>query len=286
MMINKIKNYFSNKFKLDKYTLEVLKKSASTSIVKVGALIISLIVSIFLGRVLGAEGIGVINLANSLTNLLLVITIFGIQNVIVKNVAIAHQSNNWIDIKNTLYSSTIFNGILSILVTIVAILSIPFICSELFTDPSLKTPLYIAFAMIIPQTFSRIYASALNGIKKIWQSSLVQEALSIWIVGICLLILWNFEIKITIDKVAVLYAIGRLIVLFTVVLIWKRSVIYKTKKEIVLKPMLKMAFPLVLIAAVSIITSSMDQLMLGWLKGSREVGIYSVASKLSFFMTF
>ena len=80
MMINKIKNYFSNKFKLDKYTLEVLKKSASTSIVKVGALIISLIVSIFLGRVLGAEGIGVINLANSLTNLLLVITIFGIQN--------------------------------------------------------------------------------------------------------------------------------------------------------------------------------------------------------------
>ena len=58
------------------------------------------------------------------------------------------------------------------------------------------------------------------------------------------------------------------------------------KKEIVLKPMLKMALPLVLIAAVSIITSSMDQLMLGWLKGSREVGIYSVASKLSFFMTF
>ena len=47
--------------KLDIHSLEVLVKSFKTSLVKILGMIGSLLVSIFLGRTLGSEGLGVVN---------------------------------------------------------------------------------------------------------------------------------------------------------------------------------------------------------------------------------
>ena len=62
-MISFIRNKIS---RLDIHTLEVLKKSFSASLVKVIGIIVSLVVSIYLGRSLGAEGLGIINIKKKL----------------------------------------------------------------------------------------------------------------------------------------------------------------------------------------------------------------------------
>jgi hypothetical protein len=54
-MLSFLKYKFSS---LDVHTKEVIFKSSASTIVKVGGLIFGVLVSIFLGRTLGAEGLG------------------------------------------------------------------------------------------------------------------------------------------------------------------------------------------------------------------------------------
>jgi O-antigen/teichoic acid export membrane protein len=124
--------------------------------------------------------------------------------------------------------------------------------------------------MIIPQTFSRVFASGLNGFRKIWQSNLVNEALSICVVAVGIVILQILKIKITVINVAILYAIGRLVVSGAIFVYWKSIFTYKGEKSLIL-----------LVSGTSIIASNADALMLGWLSDVREVGLYSVAAKLA-----
>ncbi|MDC9724260.1 MAG: hypothetical protein PSN34_16035 [Urechidicola sp.] len=69
-MNHKIKNLLNKPLQsLDEHTLEVVKKSSSSLIVKIIGMIAGFLLSIFLGRTLGADGLGVINLSNSLINI-------------------------------------------------------------------------------------------------------------------------------------------------------------------------------------------------------------------------
>lgn len=282
-MIQKIKTKI---LMLDEHTLEVVKKSSASMIVKILGMVVGLLVSIFLGRTIGADGLGIINLANTIASLFLVLTIFGFNNVLIKNIAISHSNKEWKKISDNIYTSTWFNGSLAFLLAVVGIFLVPYVSEAVFNDTNLEIPLMIAIAMIIPQTFSRIYASGLNGFRKIWQSNLVNNALSIWVVAIGLIVLQILKIKITVINVAILYAIGRVIVTGSIIVYWKRIFNYKGKRSFILTPMLKMALPLLLVSGTSILASNADALMLGWLTNVREVGLYSVAARLALLVSF
>ncbi len=103
-------NFFRTKFSLlDIHTKEVIKKSSASTIVKVAGIIISLVVSIFLGRVLGAEGLGVINLADRIVRLLIILSLIGFGKVLIKEVARAYNNKNWVHIGNVMYTAFIIN---------------------------------------------------------------------------------------------------------------------------------------------------------------------------------
>src|SRR5690606_4868801 len=99
---------------------------------------------------------------------------------------------------------------------IVLIILAPWLCKYVFHEPDLKIPLIIALSVMTFQVFSRIYSSGLVGFRKIWQSNLVNEGLSIVIVGICLIVFWLFDVRLTVIMAAVAYGIGRVLVTFTV----------------------------------------------------------------------
>lgn len=282
-MIDFIKNRFN---KLDVHTLEVVKKSSASIVVKILGMIVGLGISVFLGRFLGVEGLGLINLANRVVLLFSILAIFGMDNVLVKNIAIAFNKNNFQDIGNNIYTSLIFNGILAILLSVLGIWIAPYATKNIFHNSELLIPLLILMSMLIPQTLSRIFASGLNGFRKIWQSNLLNEALGTWVVGAGLLILFLLKKDINIIKVAILYAISRLIVILCVNVYWKKIFHFKGKKKWIGKPMLKMALPLLLVSTTSIIAASSDIVMLGWLGNSKDVGLYSVAARLALLVGF
>ena len=164
--------------KLDLHTLEVLVKSSKTMILKVCGMITSLLISIFLARNLGPEGLGVVNFVTKLGMLILIFTMFGFQNVIIKFIAISKGKLDNKNIASTLKTSLIFNGLLSVFIACLGAIVLPYIVEMWSVEQDLYIPLLIVFVMLIPQTISRVYGAALNGYGKVWQSNLVDQTLS------------------------------------------------------------------------------------------------------------
>jgi len=269
------------KYKLDNHTLEVFLNSAKTMLVKGTGIVAGLLVSIFLGRNLGPEGLGVINFANKIGSLFLIITMFGFENVIIKFVAIAKGKRDDEGVATAIKTSLIFNGLLSIIIASIGAIVLHFFLNIWSDKEDLYIPLLIVFVMIIPQTLARVYGSALNGYGKIWQANLVNNALSILIVGIGLLFYWSWDLQYSPTSVLVLYAISRILMAIIVFLIWRHTFKSNTNSKFSLKPMYKMAKPLLLVSGTGIIASNADTIMLGTLGTFKDVGIYNIAARLA-----
>jgi len=267
--------------KLDVHTLEVLVKSSKTMVVKVFGMISALLISIFLGRNLGSEGLGVVNFANQLGMILLIFSMFGFQNVIIKFIAIAKGKLDDKDIVTTLHTSLIFNGLLSIVIAGVGVIVLPYIIEMWSGNQDLYIPLLIVFVMLIPQTISRVYGAALNGYGKIWQANLVNQTLSTFLVGLGLILYWSINIRFTPITILLLYAISRVLLAFVVLILWNQTFKSKIKGDFNFKPMLKMAKPMLLVTGTGVIASNADAIMLGALGTFKDVGIYSVAARLA-----
>jgi O-antigen/teichoic acid export membrane protein len=269
------------KANLDIHTLEVVLNSAKTMIVKVVSMIAGLLISIFLGRILGSEGLGIVNFANKFGMILLILTMFGFQNVIIKFISIAKGERNDEDIATALKTSLIFNGLLSILIASIGAILLSFILDIWSYNQDLYIPLLIAFVMIIPQSISRVYGSALNGYGKIWQANLVNQTLSVLLVGVGLLIYWGLDIQFTPISVLILYALSRIFMALTVIILWKQTFRSKIRGRVNFKPMFKMAKPMLLVTSTGVIASNADAIMLGIFGTFNDVGIYSVAARLA-----
>jgi O-antigen/teichoic acid export membrane protein len=267
--------------KLDTHTLEVLEKSSKTLLLKILGMISGLVVSVFLGRTLGTEGLGVVNFANKFGMILLILTMFGFQNVIIKSIAIAKGKLDNYSIATALKTSLVFNGILSLFIACMGTIFLPLTLDIWSYNQDLYIPLLIVFVMLIPQTISRVYASALNGFGKIWQANLVNQTLSIILVGLGLIFYWTFNIVFTPVSVLLLYAISRIIMAVIVKVLWDQTFKNNIKGLFNFKPMLKMAKPLFLVSGTGVIASNADVIMLGVLGTFKDVGIYSVAVQVA-----
>jgi O-antigen/teichoic acid export membrane protein len=286
-MVKKFITYSRSRLALlDEHTIEVVKKSSSSIIVKVIGMAAGLLVSIFLGRTLGADGLGVINLANRVVSMLLVFTLFGMQQVLVKQIAIGFERKNWQLVSSSIFTSSIINGAIAAVLTIAGIAAAPYLSQNVFHAPELEIPLKIAFIVMLPQTFSRIFQAGLNGFRKIWQSNLVNETLSMWVIGILLLTLYFLKVEVNVVRVALVYAIGRVVVTVSVFIYWKKIFHFKGKRNWIAQPMIKMALPLLLASTSALIATNADTIMLGWLSTTQDVGLYNVAARIALLVSF
>ena len=279
--------YFKRKINsLDKHTNEVVRKSFSSMIVVIAGMVATLGVSLYLGRSLGVEGLGVITLANRIIGLLLVLALFGLPQVVLKHVAIGFERKDWKQVGDSIFTASIISGLLAFIISTTGYFFAPYLSVNIFNEPLLEIPLKISFIVLLPQCFSRIFGAGLNGFRKIWQSNLVNETLSMWIIAVLLIIIHLVKIDINVVNVAIIYAIARILVIITIVIYWKKIFNFKNKRKFIFKPMLKMAMPLMLVSSTAVIATNADSLMLGWLGNITQVGLYNVGSKIAILTSF
>jgi len=281
-----IKAVLSSFSKIDIHTKEVIKKSASSSMVKIIGMVFGLGVSIFLGRTLGPEGLGIINLSNKIVSLFVILGLLGMNQVLVKNIAIGHSKKNWQLIGNSMFTAYWINGGLTLILSLLLIFAAPWIANTIFSDSRLVFPLTIAMIAMVPQVFSRIFSSGLIGYRKIWQSNLVNQTMSVVIVGILLFTFWVFNLVITINRVALFYGMGRLVVTISMWFYWRKLFHHKQKNNFIAGVLLKTALPLFFVSITNIITTSSSPIFLGWLGDAKQVGFFSVAARLALLTSF
>lgn len=271
-------------FKLDAHTQEVVFKSAASITVKSLGMLATMVFSIVLGRTLGAEGVGIINLSNRIVSLLLVLVLCGLPTAIMKLVSIAYSKQNWQTIVNVMHTARVISGLLSFFCLILGLLLVDWLCFSVFNEPNLRLPLMIGLVAMIPQTFSRIYAPGLEGFKKMWQASLVDNTLSACFVLIAILTMWVLQIKITVVSVSLIYAISRLVVAVTIGSYWRKLTgvrMKEIKPRLEIGKMLKISMPFFVNSALAVIAWNVDAIMIGWLSDAKQVGLYVAAINLA-----
>ncbi len=270
---------------LDNHTKEVFFKSSPAIIIQVIGILARLLTSIILGRILGSTGLGEVNLVNQIINIIMIFSMFGMDHVLIKNIAISHSNKNDKKIGNTIYTALYVNVLIATLLTILGFLFSKYI-SLFFNNIKLQLPLIIAFIVIIPQTIGSVFVSAINGYEKIWQSRLLKDFSTSLIVFLGLCFYWLAEIEVTLISIIILYALGRIVTFLIATFYWKK--LYKPfiSKQFLDTSMIKMAIPLLFVSATTLLASSVDILMLGWLSDTSKVGLYTVASRLAIFIAF
>jgi O-antigen/teichoic acid export membrane protein len=276
-------NFYGKIKNLDRHTKEVFLKLSPTIVVQIIGVLARLITSIILGRILGPAGLGEVNLINQIITIVMVVSMFGMDHVLVKKIAIAHSNNNFNSIGNTIFTALLVNISIAIVLTVLGVLGSGFIAS-FFNNTRLQIPIIIGFIIIVPQTIGSVFVFGINGYRKIWQSRLFKDFSTSLIVligiGLCLF----FDLEITLIKVILLYTIGRLITFIVATIYWKTLYGPIFVRKFVDKKMFKMAFPLFFVSATTLLASSVDILMLGWLSDISKVGFYTVASRLVLFV--
>lgn len=267
--------------KLDIHSLEVVEKSLSSIVIKALGVVFGLGLSIFLARTIGAEGLGIINLSNRIVSIMLFLGLFGMSKVIIKEVAIAHNKKDLEHIGNVMHSAYWLNGLITISLSILLILASPWVANSIFEEPKLTYPLIIAFVVMTPQVFSRIFSSGLIGFRKIWQSNLVDQALSICLTSVLVFVTWLFVQELTVNMVATCYAIGRVGVTLSVGLFWKKIYKNNVPSKKIFEKLLKIAKPLFLISIAGTVINKSDIIILGFFSQAKDVGIYVVAARIA-----
>ncbi len=291
MILKKLKD-FNRKIslKLDAHTFEIFEKSVASMIVKILGMIGSISISIYLGRTLGADGLGVITLSFKIITIILVFSLFGFPKFLIKEIAIAFRKKRWERIGNLMNSAYLINGSFSLVISIIFILVTPYISIHFFNEPRLITPLTVALVAMTPMVFSRLFSSALIGYRKIWQSNLVNETLRVYLVGIILIVMYLADYEITVIKVVYAYAFAQSIVTISIGIYWHKlyssTSISGVKKKIQASILLKKTSPFLLIATTVTLASNIDIIMLGWLKDTSQVGLYTVAGRIAFLSSF
>ena len=282
-MLNFIKDKIT---KLDIHTLEVVKKSYSSMIVKMTGMFAAFLISVILGRTIGPEGLGIINLSTKIVAFVLIFIMLGMDTVVRKEVAIAFERKDWQHVGNTIFTSTRIILPIAIGISIVLIMMASWLSENAFKEPKLYLPLLAFSVLLIPQAISRIFESGLIGYRKIWQSNLLNETLSLIVVALGLGVMFILNVKITIPFVLLLYGIGRITVLISVLVYWYLIFQFRGKRIKKTKTMLRVGLPLLIVSSTALIASSADTVMLGLLSNSREIGFYSVAAKLGTLTSF
>jgi len=214
------------------------------------------------------------------------VTMLGFPTVILKEVAIAYSRKDWNHAQSVINTSFKINGTFALITVSIALLLIPHLVAKVFDEPQLKVPLTIAVVAMLFQVTSRIYASAVNGYKKIWQSALVNQSLSVFIVLLSVGIQYLLEYKITVISVAWSYGISRAIVALSIGAYWKKIHHPAIKTSFIPKQLFKVALPLLFVQATNTIASSIDTLMIGTFLDAKAVGLYSVALRMAFVSSF
>lgn len=282
-MINFIRLKIS---KLDEHTKEVALKSSSSLAVKLFGMVATFSTSIILGRAIGPEGLGVVSLANQLVGFVLIFSMFGTYNVILKQTAIGHENNEKSLVANTINTALVINLSLAILFTISMALFTPWLALNIFNNELLIVPFYIAVTFLIPMTLIQVYSAGINGLRKVWQSNLANHTLSAILIIIGLIFLTLLGVSFSVENVLIIYGFSQLLAFVAVKIYWDKLFSFNNKTKLHIKKMLTSAFPLLIVSSSTMIASNADTMMLGWLSNTREVGIYSVAVKLGFLTSF
>lgn len=271
-----------NKVREDK----IVRLSIWSFAIKILGAVLSFMVSILIAKNFEAEGVGLYSLANSILNVFVIISAFGFENSIIKFVSIYFEEKEFAAIRKLEKYGFVISGFLSILSCICIFFLSGFISLNIFKKNELQPMLNIIILAVFPICSIRILSALLKGIDNIKEGLLIETVLP-GLFNVIFLFTYFMLQKNRDNLFAVIsFLTANIFSAGTSFLLWKKckrkiDVCTEGRIQFEQNNFIKTSFNLLLVSATNYILSTTDTLMLGVWNTESEIGIYSIATKIT-----
>lgn len=274
--LRKIKNKLRRG--LDGHMHEILSKGAIAFLLKIIGAGLAFGFHVAVARMLGAEGAGLYFLALTIITLVAVIARLGMDNSVTRFVAAHASVNEWSAVKGVFRHAIILSlGLGTLLALGTYALATP-LALHVFTEPPLAQPLALMALAIVPLAGMTIFARALQGLKNVRDSMLMQSVLIPGVAALLVLILAPSQ---GVSGAALAYLIAVSLSLLYGATQWYRSgtAHRATPPAFERRELLSSSMPLLGAMLTQQLTLALPVLLLGIWASSADVGLYSAANR-------
>jgi O-antigen/teichoic acid export membrane protein len=258
----------------------IIKKLSGPVIFNVLGSIFGIISTIMISRFYGSEKLGTVSLSLKIIQILMVVSLFGFRQQIIKNVAIYFKENNSKAASHLVNNVKFFSALSSIITTLIVIIVI-----NLFADQFSKDKNFVPFMSIfifslifIVQTKNNTFI--LISLGKYNKSVLFDGFYNTIILVVLLLIAILFKIEVSIEVLAIIYFLSRFINYIFSFFIFYKNPFFTKGRQIDFK-LLKNGKDFFLISVVNTIILNIDIIIVSIILSPTSVAIYAVCTRLA-----
>lgn len=238
------------------------------------------VASVLTSRLLGAEGLGVYAFCFAVGNVLGVVGRLGLVSLVVREVAVARERKQWGLVHGMLRwaerSAVAASALLAVAVAALGW------WRWSASDPSTARALAVVPLLVAATSAMMIRSAALQGTQRVVAGQSTQLAMRPAVFVLGLLLLHGLSATRP-DAVLAAHAVGCLAAWCAGVWLWSRDAPPPAPAVVQGRRWLRAGLPLMWLAALSLITTQVDTLMLKMLAGNASTGLYSVAAQLAHF---
>jgi len=276
------------KFQTDRNSAILVRGAIGSFVVKVLGAATAFALHILLARLLGVTQYGIYVYALTCVNILVIISLLGLNNSLVRFAAAYKAQQKWGLLRGIFRRSTQAVVVFSFLSSLIGGI-IVWCLRNHFSHDQLITS-YVALVLLPIFSLAKLQEVGLRAIKLVVKSNLLLEVIRPLLLAAILIAFYLclrqpiFAIQaMTINLIAVIatFVTGRL---------WLIKALPHSVREIrplyADKKWLKVSLPLLFLAGASLVLNRTDIIMLGAILGSSKAGIYAVASRVASLVIF
>ncbi len=249
---------------------------------------ISFITKAILARYFTPTEFGIFFLGFSLLNILLVLSLLGLNPGASRQIAFHRGKKNYFQVQGTIISSIKICILSSLILTFIFIFIADFLSINIFHDPALSLPLKI-FAVSLPfMTIMSVLISIFLGFERIEEQVYFNILRNILF---SLLLLFVVLFAFTFNYTIIAFLVSYIFTLIIFIIYTKKRLPYYLLKKRgnyaiapIYKELLVFSIPLLSIAIIQTIMNWTDTLMLGMMRTLGEVGLYNAAHPIADFI--
>ncbi len=279
---------FLSKSKTDNLQNRLIKGAFGSFGLKIANAGLLLVISVILARLLGSQDFGIYAYAIAWSNLLSIPAVFGLDKLLVREVAIYRTRNQWELMRGLLDWSNRLVLMLSVAIALFAG-TVAWSFGKANRQQMLLA-LCIAFISLPIASLRSLRLAAMKGLHNVvlgqLPEMLIAPLLLIVLNGICYLILQEefnstWVVTIYVVSISITFVIGAWFLHDSLPNAFKN-----VTAQYQIKNWISSALPLMLLGGMQIIYFKTDVIILGGLKGTESVGIYVVVTRLAQLITF
>jgi O-antigen/teichoic acid export membrane protein len=265
----------------------LIKESGGTFALMIISSISNLMLSLALARILGPYSYGILVYAITLIGFMVIITVMGLDRLLVRNIAAYNTNGNWELMKGLILYTHCSVSITSLAFVMIAAGISWFTYKD--SNPILFQTFCLALILLPLYSLAGLRQAALRGLHKAIYAKIPEAAntllfLIMLIIAFCVLsmeITPQRAISLNVLSMTITFSFGCYWLIKFIPMEVKNSFPQYLKKD-----WIRSALPLLLIGGIELINSQTDILMLGALHNKEMVGIYSVARRGSLLILF